>query len=263
MSIIFVQLLGGLGNQLFQIAGSMLQQKYNNARLLYLSPDNNHDTDDYRDIFKLEKYDYNLPLLKKTLYQENGFSIWDPSDFTFPILHMYGYFQNYSMIQCILPSFKQKILNDLQEYKDLVNIQYKLSSNSSNTYAFIHVRRGDYIEKSDIHHIQPIEYYIKGVSMILDTKNISTWFIFSDDIIWCKSQEFFYSLNSIFVEEKNPILCLALMSEIHDGAIIGNSTYSWMGAYLGIGLQENSVVYPKIWFQNSTPDLFPSQWKFI
>ena len=251
---IFVQLMGGLGNQLFQIAGAMAQQKVTNSRLLFLKPINNHDIVDYRDIFKLEKYDNLYPACAKNLYQENGFASWNPNDYKSYLLHMYGYFQNYTVLKPILPEFKLFINKILNEYKDFMLFKIKLDAFDKKSIGFIHVRRGDYLEKKDIHHVQPIEYYKKGVEIL---KHIESWIILSDDIKWCQQQEFFQNLDAYFVKETRPIYALALMAS-SNAAIIANSTFSWMGAYLGIG--ETNVVYPKKWYNNTTPDLFPETW---
>ena len=71
----------------------------------------------------------------------------------------------------------------------------------------------------------------------------------------------------IFIDEKDPIDSLALMCCLNGSAIIANSTFSWWGAMLGIGLRGKSVVYPLNWMKDKlcnsthTPDLFPSTWK--
>ena len=55
-SFIFVNLMGGLGNQLFQYAAGMLHRKHTNGILILCKPHTNiHDTKDYRPIlFKNE-----------------------------------------------------------------------------------------------------------------------------------------------------------------------------------------------------------------
>ena len=97
--------------------------------------------------------------------------------------------------------------------------------------------------------------------IIKNHKNIEYWYILSDDLEFVKKDAFIASLNPIFIAEKDPIDCLAFMSEIKDAAITANSTFSWMGAYLGIGPVENSVTYPKNWInKGEPPDLFPKNW---
>jgi hypothetical protein len=91
--------------------------------------------------------------------------------------------------------------------------------------------------------------------------HITRWFIVSDDIEWCRAN---VSIdNSTFVKESDPLLVMALMSEIRGAAIIANSTFSWMGAYLGCGIETNTVIYPKNWIKIGTPDLFPQEWMGI
>ena len=257
-SYIFVQLMGGLGNQLFQYAAGLLQRRETNGKLyLCKTKENHHDNNrDYRDVFTLaQKFNSEYLPHHITLYQENAFSSWNPINYDYSIVYMYGYFQNYTILKPILNELKYSLLETFQNIRNNMLRDYIIPSSSDS--GFIHVRRGDYLVKSDIHHVQDIEYYKKGVSRL---DNISKWYIFSDDIEWCKQQEFFIGIQPIYIEETDPVLNLILMSEIMGCAIIANSTFSWMGAYLGVGLQENRVIYPKQWFHNETPDLFPSEW---
>ena len=257
-SFIFVNLMGGMGNQLFQYAAGLLQKNETNGMLVLCKPHTNvHDTKDYRDIlFKNEKkYDKELPS-HITLYQEDAFARWNPLEWKYPILYLYGYFQHYPTLKPILPKFKENIIINLSQQKNIMLEKYSVKSSS----IFIHVRRGDYIKLSNIFPIQPIDYYKKAYSRLLLTRNINKIFIFSDDMDWCKSQDFFKNLNPVWVEESDPVDCLALMSEIHGGAIIANSTFSWMGAYLGCGIKPNTVIYPKDWFTDKEVNLFPDEW---
>ena len=255
-SVVFVHLMGGIGNQLFQYAAGMLQVKITNGKLyLEKAVENNHDTADYRDtLFTLgEKYDGQLPH-HISHYQENSFAYWNPHDYKYPILLLYGYFQNYRSLKPILPEFKNSILENLKYKREYVVNKYKISFGS----AFIHVRRGDYLKYNA--QLTNTKYYTDGIDNISSNHMIRTWYILSDDIEWCKTSGLFDSINKVYVEDSDPVICLAFMSEIKDAAIIANSTFSWMGAYLGCGTKPNSVIYPKIWINTGTPDLFPEEW---
>lgn len=243
---IVVRLMGGLGNQLFQYAAGLLQSKVTHGKLYLEKPvENLHDTHDYRStLFTFgEKYDSELSY-HISHYQENGFAFWNPNDYNYSILRLYGYFQNYTSLKPILPEFKQHILGNLK-----CKIPYNVIPNSG----FIHVRRGDYLKNSI--ELKNMNYYTEAISL---NKHIDTWYIFSDDIAWCKNSKLFDAIHTIYVEETDPVVCLALMSEIKDSAIIANSTFSWMGAYLGCGTK--NVIYPKTWIGTGTPDLFPEEW---
>ena len=241
--------MGGLGNQLFQYAAGFLLQKINNGKLLFTSPtDNPHDTCDYRNTFGLEKYDAEIPYYTFQFYQEDGFAHYNPTDYKYPLVHLYGYFQNYNVLKNILPEFKKLLLYTLQSQRTIVLNKYNILPASG----FIHIRRGDYVGTSFI--LKNLDYYSEGLKKM---SHIQHWFIFSDDIEWVKSQPLFQNIGT-YVDESDPLMSLAFMCEIHDGAIIANSTFSWWGAYLGVGTQ--SVVYPKDWINNKTPDLFPEKW---
>jgi hypothetical protein len=235
--------MGGLGNQLFQYAAGVLQALVTHGKLYLQKAELTHDSHDYRDVlFTLgEKYNTNLPN-HTTLYQEDGFKPWNPYDNRYPNLLLYGYFQNYSVLSPILPSFKTHILSNLKQH-------YTIKPNSG----FIHVRRGDYLKVG--FNMKDTSYYTKALEYF---KTIPHWYIFSDDIQWCKESKLFDTIHVTYVEESDALKSLTMMSQIRGAAIIANSTFSWWGAYLGCGIY--NVVYPKIWFNNTTPDLFPEEW---
>ena len=246
MSYIFVKLMGGLGNQLFQYAAGMLQKRLSSGTLILCKPENIHDTFDYRLLFT-EGVIYNgiTPMSFNTLYQENGYLFWDPNNYKDGIVLLYGYFQNYNVLKPILLEFKNHILQNLESLRT-----YTILPKSG----FIHVRRGDYLNNPELHHVQSLDYYKKALSLM---PHINHWYLFSDDLEWCKSQEIFNTLNITYVNE-DPLHSLAYMSMIHEGAIIANSSFSWWGAYLGIG--NANVIYPKKWLGDISPDLFPEDW---
>lgn len=251
--------MGGLGNQLFQYAAGLLQKKITNGTLLLeKATDNKHDINDYRkELFNLGiPYDAMIPN-HISLYQDNAFTPWNPYEYKFPTLYMYGYFQNYTSLEPILSEFKLNILQQLESRKKAMKTKYIIPPNS----AFIHIRRGDYFSIG--FDMKDDSYYKKAIDIIKKYNNIEYWYILSDDLEFVKSDSLLQSLHPIYIDEKDPLNCIAFMSEIHDAAIIANSTFSWMGAYLGIGLKVNSVVCPKNWINQGNPNLFPSEWVSI
>ena len=243
----YVHLAGGLGNQLFQYAAGYLHTRYTNAHLIFTYAENPHDHIDYRNVFSLRKQSTNVPLHTLMCCQESTFSRWHILNYSSVYLH--GCFQNYWMLQSILPDFRIIIRNKLVTQRNNMRLKYDIPIMSG----FIHIRRGDYLNNNS-HEVQPLDYYVNALKYL---PNILNWFIFSDDIDWAKTQTLFQNLDPVFVEETDPINTLALMCEINDAAIIVNSTFGWWGAYLGVG--KSNVIYPKMW-DNETPDLFPKKW---
>ena len=193
-SIIFVRLMGGMGNQMFQYAAGLLQKKVTNGKLyLQKAVENSHDNTDYRDGLFTNgvKYDGLLPY-HISLYQEDGFAPWNPNNYKYSTL-LYGYFQNYSILSGILPEFRNHILENLSKQRKDISNKYNITSRSG----FIHIRRGDYVKLG--WELDATKYYSKAINMC----NIDKWYIISDDIEWCK--ENFNKNNFIIIEIIIPI----------------------------------------------------------
>tara|TARA_Y100000004_G_scaffold55064_1_gene61326 strand:- start:4072 stop:4872 length:801 start_codon:yes stop_codon:yes gene_type:complete len=142
---------------------------------------------------------------------------------------------------------------------------------------FIHVRRGDYVNQPQNHPPCPISYYEKSLKHFDDDCEV---LVFSDDIDWCKKQEFFSSDRFLISEfedryehlsETNdgniksliPYYDLCMMT-MCTGGIIANSSMSWWGAWL-IENPTQPIVSPNPWFGENyshfvMEDLIPDRW---
>lgn len=163
-------------------------------------------------------------------------------------------------------TFKDSILNPCKEIIDELDDPI-----------FIHVRRGDYSVKPEAHPICPISYYEKALTFF---KKDSPVLVFSDDVEWCKKQEFFKDDRFMISEyaERYPQTCDTLqgrqnalipyfdlcMMSLCVGGIIANSTMSWWGAWL-IDNPSQPIIAPKPWFGTiyqhyDMSDLFLENW---
>lgn len=126
----------------------------------------------------------------------------------------------------------------------------------------IHIRRGDYVRNTNYAYI-PVTYYILALeSQFPDWKSWNLIF-FSDDIEYCKIH--FSCLSNAYFANGNEIEDLCLMTECKH-FIIGNSSFSWWGAYLG-RKKGSKIVRPDKYFSGmllrKNPDLsdyYPSDW---
>lgn len=264
--IIFERLGGwGLGNSLFQIATTMSIAIDNNTD--YYFPDSCW--------FKKSRYDENsffkneLPWIN--FEKIKNFNRWGIGDIRYVKPPMFkettvidGFFQSEKFFKHnrekiveffeIKDVFKEKIKN---KYKDILN------ENSCS----LHVRRGDYINAKEM-KVLDLDYYKNAVEKF-DEKTL--FVVFSDDINWCRENLNFIK-NKFFIEEKNDILEIYLMS-LFKKNIIANSTFSWWGAWLG---KNNEVIMPNPnnnWFscffykqninQSNYDDLICENWKVI
>jgi len=245
---------GGLGNQMFIVAAAYaVHKKVGMPLYLLQNPPNKHN---------LKKHDYNISVFKHfglhlDISQENvwslgyrqfcpgGFSAWTPENISSGTC-MDDYFQFY-------PALKSYEI----ELRDLFLSGLSMPSKDYSSYAFLHIRRGDYLEYSDIHYIQPLEYYMKA------SENFSKILIVSDDNKWVKSQDFFKADKFELFECDDELETLSVMASCKAGAIIANSTFSWWGAFLGAYGSRNPVYVPKQWISLPIVSLFPDEWIII
>jgi hypothetical protein len=135
----------------------------------------------------------------------------------------------------------------------------------------LHVRRGDYVSNpsaAKFHGLMPIDYYKAGVARVLktidkDKRADVACFVFSDDPTWAKRALSF--LGRVTVVDHNSgdlgFMDMQLMAKARHH-VIANSSFSWWGAWL-CEQPGQVVVAPKRWFVDetiNTDDLIPSRW---
>jgi hypothetical protein len=129
----------------------------------------------------------------------------------------------------------------------------------------IHVRRGDYVNdpltKKTYNNLAG-SYYKQAIKIVTDVVRKPKFFVFSDDINWCKQNLKIDSV--IYVEGNKSFEDMMLMSACKHN-IIANSSFSWWGAWLNQN-PGKIVVAPRRWFNDKTldtKDLIPSAWQKI
>jgi hypothetical protein len=127
----------------------------------------------------------------------------------------------------------------------------------------LHVRRGDYVESThtnSVHGTCSLTYYRKAIEYIHHKVNSPTFYIFSDDIQWCKDN-FDFIENVYFVDNTCSAIDDLVLMQNCKANIIANSTFSWWGAWLN--LSQNLQVAPVNWFSDSVRNsqgIYPSLW---
>ncbi len=286
--MIVVNIIGGLGNQLFQYAfGKALAIKNNCELKLDISSYNNYEWHDYSlspfsinenfatetecnnfkgenlSIFqniknRVVKSNYNYFIEKDLQFNEEYKNITNPS-------YVSGYWQTekyFKEIEDIIrQEFKISIPPSPQNLKLIENIK------NENAIS-LHVRRGDYANIkhiNEVHGTSPISYYNNAIEYLVSKISNPIFYVFSDDIEWAKNN-LKISNENIFVDfnnNKTNYEDLRLMSSCKHH-IIANSTFSWWGAWLNPS-SSKIVIAPKTWFNdvtlnNQTENLIPAEW---
>jgi hypothetical protein len=121
----------------------------------------------------------------------------------------------------------------------------------ANNSVGVHVRRGDYIKDPLFKGLCQLDYYQAAIRYLEKTVSPKVYCFFSDDIIWCKEH-----LTPLIRKDKKIIFSsgntgpnsfrdMQLMSLCHHN-IIANSSFSWWGAWLNQH-PDKIVVLPQHW----------------
>lgn len=235
---------GRLGNQLFQIAATISAAlDYN---LDYFFPEWKYNE------FLKNKIPVVNGLKSSHLYTEPSFR-YNPiilpgssllvTDYV-PQVCAYaldGYFQSRKYFEKN-ETFIREQFTPSQEIYNKLNQKY---NPLHGTNCAIHVRRGDYVDLSYYHQIK-MDYYEASMLKINQETGISHFYVFSDDIEWCKENFKNIAYRYTFVEGNTDFEDLMLMS-FFKHQIIANSSFSWWAAFLNKN-PDKIVIFPEKWF---------------
>lgn len=254
------ELMGGLGNQMFQIAHAVAQSHRYGTKAIFRPNSSTHmqgkNASLYVDNF-YNKINFDSSITPQKVIYEN--------DWSFNYLNInemipttfFGYFQSsknfYGYDNEIKKLFlpEEKSINDLQEkYPEL-----KQKNNVS-----LHIRRGDYLNSPSIHPVVSYDYIKKSLELVGNYSNI---FLFSDDVNWFKQN--FSEYNVIVANNYFDYEDIWMMS-LCEANIISNSTFSWWGSFLNKN-ENKKVIAPSIWFGPEGPknykDIYENDWTVI
>jgi hypothetical protein len=112
----------------------------------------------------------------------------------------------------------------------------------------LHVRRGDYLELKEYHHVLDVDYYIEATNIVkASIEGPIHWIVFSDDLSWCK--ENFTFLENVTFEDSlglSSSLEVIYFMSYFQHHICANSSFSWWGAWLS--RRKGINILPQKWF---------------
>lgn len=273
-------LMGGLGNQLFQIFTTISLAITKGNKFVFLnletltdgSPDTTTRYTYWKTIliklksFLVDEYVYSV------LEKEKSFEYYDIniiSDSNDKIL-LLGYYQSYKYFESNYNTI-YKLLN-FEKQKEMILKKIQISSDYLNNSVSIHFRIGDYKKIQDFHPIMDYNYYENSLNYI-KSKNIAD----NINIIYFCEEEDLKVVNKIINRLKQKFTTynfisgnknledweqMLFMSCCHHN-IIANSSFSWWAAYLN-SCNNKIVCYPSKWFgsksSHNTQDLCPPNW---
>ena len=291
-------LMGGLGNQLFQIFATISCAIDNRTNFLFLDTDVltvGTERPTYWNTFlhKLKRF------TNKNNYVNNAIILKEKTEFCYTKLDLqifsgkdvclYGYFQNYKYFSnnfdfiCKIigiNEIKESVMKNYIYYiNNNINNNNNTTNNISNEYfksmTSMHFRIGDYKKCPKVYYIMKYEYY-KNALLLIDSIDNNQSNTNTNILYFCEEQDIL-EVNQIIDKLKQEFPKISFMrasNEISDweqmmimscckNNIIANSTFSWWAALFNTNVNK-IVCYPETWIKNfDASDLFLPEWKKI
>jgi hypothetical protein len=275
MNNICIIVLGGLGNQLFIIFAIISYYLDNKCKdyILYMR-DNGYRKYYWDTIFSNISHKVSNEITITEKYKEPFFHYNEIPIFNNDTL-LDGYFQSHKYFEHNINKIRRIIGID----EKINNVLIKYPEYTVNNTISIHYRMGDYLNLHFHHPVQKTKYYIDALNTLI-SKGVD---IYDYDILYfCEENDdervndYNLEINNALKESTGKDLRYKKVSDtIQDWEqllimtsskhyIIGNSTFSWFGAYLSSSI-EPIICYPEYWFGpgydgTNTYDLFPDSW---
>ena len=284
-----VNIIGGLGNQMFQYAFAYaLHLKRPEEQILIdtslFKGYNLHNGFEIDRIFgcklpiaskkEIQKVNWYLPNYKlarvvrklfpsrKTLVRDEDYLTYKPH-----LMDLVGdyYYDGYWQSANYFDLYREEILSLFKYKEDLPDNckEYYKDINCPNSVS-IHIRRGDYLTAPNFIGICDLEYYAKAIKIAKQQISSPCFYIFSNDPKWCQD-------NMLSLISPSP----AIIVDVNSGKdsyndmrlmtfarcnILANSSFSWWSSYLNT--RENKItISPSKWV-NLVPstDIFMNDW---
>ena len=276
--MITCNLMGGLGNQLFQIFATIAYSYKSNNQFQFLSLETlGEGSTTVRHTYWKSFLSQMRPFLINDLpmgrvFSEEGFPYRElpVEQMRWGNVMINGYFQSYKYFQDQFGMICRII--GLEKTRVALTTRLNLGSDYFDNIISMHFRIGDYKKIQVYHPLATYEYYDRSLQYFKITQptQVFTVLYFCEDVDIADVMAIVDRLMSKYPEYKfvrgeNTLADweqLLLMSCCHHN-IIANSSFSWWAAYFNPH-KDKVVCYPSVWFgevaRNDTRDLCPPEW---
>lgn len=279
-----VNLMGGLGNQMFQVAAAFAHALKHRSRLML---DIQKEVQDSRPTMYWDSVLHRFRhFLSPSIGCVKERSIhWYEKESTvyskLPELHAHnlylrGYFQSpryFTEIHSLIRDMFRPSASLIQHIRTSYN--HLLDSEMRERVVVVHARRGDYMAAADYHGPLPYSYYVQAMLEIQTRHGHSNtplhYLLVGDDpLFWVdalphlplgRKDSTYHTFEILSPTDVNEVECLALLQQFRQ-FILANSTYSWWAAFLAG--PETTVIAPAQWFGPKGPssweDIYMPDW---
>jgi hypothetical protein len=277
--VVSVNIVGGLGNQMFQLAGAYAYARKYNGNLKVMRTRIEEESWTPRPLYwnsilsRFSKYLVNeLPSNLEHWYEYSGTEYRQISSLSSNGIYLNGFLQSskYFDNSTIQTEIKE-LFKPSQEVLSVVKDKYENLLENKERVIVVHARRTDYLRNQasiDFHGPLSIEYYKEAIKRMYSSIKDPIFLLSSDDpSFWNSVIEETPELhkdNVYILNNENEINTLTLLQQFHY-FIIANSTFSWWASWLSNDVRR--VIAPSKWFGPCGPrnykDIYLPHWEII
>ncbi len=275
--MITIEIMGGLGNQLFQIF-ALIHTSIQMKQPFYFERKKTSTREDRP--FYWNNFLKRLSIFQKEndtitrVYREPCFHFESIPEFPRnETMKLVGYFQSPKYFE----DSKTTIFNMIHLKKQQEEIKQKFHIDFFQSTISLHFRIGDYKHIQQHHPVMKLEYYINALDALIRDTQKGDWNVLcffekqnkeevQNHIQNLKAQ--FSNLTFTEINHGFEDWVQLLVMSLCQHNIIANSSFSWWGAYMNENENKNRVYYPSTWFgpaqdDKNTEDLFLKRWNKI
>lgn len=269
--VVFIDIKGGLGNQLFQIATAYAYAKKEGGTLRILYKLDNADRPVYWDTILQRIKPYLVQTIPPHMIHWNEalptmYQPIPPLPATGIMLHEYmqtsKYFYN--------DDIKRELRELFAPYPALMNevsARYSFLIENKDRVVVVHARRTDYLRNQrmiDIHGPLHSDYYKEAIRLMKEKVKDPIWLLTSDDNrYWLETEKELGIHAPVILMNESDLHTFTLLQQFQH-IIMANSTFIWWCAWMA---DAKHVIAPSKWFGPAGPfpyeDIYEDHWERI
>lgn len=256
--VVSIVLMGGLGNQLFQIAAGYTYARRHQAQFHILDRPPVGGRPSYWDSLLIRCRPYLISDLPPLLPWEQGdATVYRPIPPPLPLssspgVLLNGYFQTSKYFPSASDRTRiHRLFKPPSEIEHAVQYDYAALLRISHRVVVVHARRTDYITHAAFHGPLPMSYYRKAVDQVRSTVEDPFFLLCSDDpTFWSTLATDLPEVHArphTILQGETDIRTFALLSHFRH-FIISNSTFMWWVVWMAEQRAPANVIAPQKWF---------------
>jgi len=260
MVVVSVNIMGGLGNQLFQIATAYAYAKKENGVLQIVKKRDNGNRPVYWDVFrKLSPYLVEtIPILEQW-YEKDATIYTEIGPLVYPGKYLNGYLQSSKYFTNFHSEIKELFTDERINY---IKTTYTHLYDNLERVIVVHARRTDYITFKEVHGPLDTTYYKNALNQMIPKVDNPILVLTSDDNTFWDEIPDIKNYNHIIINDTD-INTFHLLRHFNN-FIMSNSSFIWWIVWLS---NAKNVIAPSKWFGPAGPtqyeDIYEANWTRI